>query len=131
MKNFLYAARSLVYDSLGIIVFAVLVALGTDVVVAAITGVAIAAAIVLLDLVRHRPVPVLQWISLVLMLVSTAATYLTSDPTIDSQMVLMEQSGADVFFAEATPKFEKPQRLPVVGLSAATESTDDTGHIAG
>jgi branched-chain amino acid transport system substrate-binding protein len=32
-------------------------------------------------------------------------TYLTSDPTIDSQMVLMEQSGADVFFAEATPKF--------------------------
>jgi branched-chain amino acid transport system substrate-binding protein len=32
-------------------------------------------------------------------------TYLTSDPTIDSQMVLMAQSGADVFFAEATPKF--------------------------
>ena len=32
-------------------------------------------------------------------------TYLTSDPTIDSQMVQMQQSGADVFFAEATPKF--------------------------
>jgi branched-chain amino acid transport system substrate-binding protein len=32
-------------------------------------------------------------------------TYLTADPTIDSQMVLMAQSGADVFFAEATPKF--------------------------
>ncbi len=32
-------------------------------------------------------------------------TYQTSDPTIDSQMVLMQQSGADVFFAEATPKF--------------------------
>jgi branched-chain amino acid transport system substrate-binding protein len=32
-------------------------------------------------------------------------TYLTSDPTIDSQMVLMQQSGADVLFAEATPKF--------------------------
>ena len=32
-------------------------------------------------------------------------TYLTSDPTIDSQMVTMRGSGADVFFAEATPKF--------------------------
>jgi branched-chain amino acid transport system substrate-binding protein len=32
-------------------------------------------------------------------------TYLTTDPTIDSQMVQMQQSGADVFFAEATPKF--------------------------
>src|ERR1700684_108701 len=31
--------------------------------------------------------------------------YLTSDPTIDSQMVAMRESGADVFFAEATPKF--------------------------
>ncbi|MEA2865979.1 MAG: branched-chain amino acid transport system substrate-binding protein [Bradyrhizobium sp.] len=32
-------------------------------------------------------------------------TYSTSDPTIDSQMVTMRESGADVFFAEATPKF--------------------------
>jgi branched-chain amino acid transport system substrate-binding protein len=32
-------------------------------------------------------------------------TYLTSDPTIDSQIATMQQSGADVFFAEATPKF--------------------------
>ena len=32
-------------------------------------------------------------------------TYLTSDPTIDSQMINMRESGADVFFAEATPKF--------------------------
>jgi branched-chain amino acid transport system substrate-binding protein len=32
-------------------------------------------------------------------------TYLTADPTIDSQMVTMRESGADVFFGEATPKF--------------------------
>lgn len=32
-------------------------------------------------------------------------TYLTADPTIDSQMVTMRESGADVFFAEATPRF--------------------------
>jgi branched-chain amino acid transport system substrate-binding protein len=35
----------------------------------------------------------------------SSTTYLTSDPTIDSQMVTMRESGADVFFAEATPKF--------------------------
>ncbi|GGC81552.1 ABC transporter substrate-binding protein [Chelatococcus reniformis] len=33
------------------------------------------------------------------------ATYLTADPTIDSQIITFQQSGADVFFAEATPKF--------------------------
>jgi branched-chain amino acid transport system substrate-binding protein len=32
-------------------------------------------------------------------------TYQTTDPTIDSQMVTMRESGAEVFFAEATPKF--------------------------
>lgn len=32
-------------------------------------------------------------------------SYLTTDPTIDSQMVMMRQSGADVLFDEATPKF--------------------------
>ena len=35
----------------------------------------------------------------------SSTTYLTSDPTINSQMVTMRESGADVFFAEATPKF--------------------------
>ena len=80
MKNFLYAVRPLVYDSLGIIVFAVLVMLDTDVLVAAVAGLVIAAAIVFLDLARRRPVPALQWISLLLMLVSTVATYLTNDP---------------------------------------------------
>jgi branched-chain amino acid transport system substrate-binding protein len=32
-------------------------------------------------------------------------TYQTADPTLDSQMVTMRESGANVFFAEATPKF--------------------------
>lgn len=80
MKNFLYAVRPLIYDSLGVIVFAVLVMLKVDVLIAAITGAAIAAGIVLSDIVRRRPVPALQWISLALVLLSTAAAYLTNDP---------------------------------------------------
>src|SRR6201991_5096401 len=35
----------------------------------------------------------------------SSTTYLTSDPTIDSQMVTMRESGADVLFVEPTPKF--------------------------
>ena len=35
----------------------------------------------------------------------TAATYETSDPTIDSQIVKLKASGADVFVIAATPKF--------------------------
>ena len=80
MKNFLYAVRPLIYDSLGVIVFAVLVMLKVNFLIAAIAGAVIAAAIVLSDLVRRRPVPALQWVSLALVLLSTAATYLTSDP---------------------------------------------------
>jgi len=37
--------------------------------------------------------------------VVTAATYETSDPTIDSQIVKLKASGADVFVIAATPKF--------------------------
>jgi branched-chain amino acid transport system substrate-binding protein len=43
-------------------------------------------------------------------------TYLTSDPTIDSQMVSMRESGADVFFAEATPKFAAQALRKAAGM---------------
>lgn len=33
------------------------------------------------------------------------ATYETTDPTVDSQVVMFQQAGADTFFNEATPKF--------------------------
>ncbi len=33
------------------------------------------------------------------------ATYETTDPTVDSQVVMFQQAGADAFFDEATPKF--------------------------
>jgi branched-chain amino acid transport system substrate-binding protein len=43
-------------------------------------------------------------------------TYLTTDPTIDSQMVSMRESGADVFFAEATPKFAAQALRKAAGM---------------
>jgi branched-chain amino acid transport system substrate-binding protein len=42
--------------------------------------------------------------------------YTSTDPTIDSQMVLMKDSGADVFFAEATPKFAAQALKKAAGL---------------
>jgi intracellular septation protein len=80
MKPLLFAARSFVFDVLGVIVFAALLALHVDLFVAVGVGVAIAIGVVTWELLhRRRPSP-LQWTSLALMLASATATYLTHDP---------------------------------------------------
>jgi intracellular septation protein len=80
MQNFLTAARPLLVDSLGVIVFAALTAMQVDFRIAVAIGVATAIGIVGWNVARHRPVAPLQWISLALVLISAAATYLTNDP---------------------------------------------------
>jgi branched-chain amino acid transport system substrate-binding protein len=65
--------------------------------------------------------------------------YQSSDPTIDSQIVLMKDSGADVFFAEATPKFaaqalKKANALgwkPLIILPTVSNSTSAVLEPAG
>lgn len=80
MKSLLYAVGPLVFDSLGVIVFAVLLGLGASVVAATIAGTIAAIAVVGWEVVRgRRPAP-LQWISLAMVLFSAAATLLTGDP---------------------------------------------------
>ena len=80
IKPLLYAAGPLVFDSLGVIVFAVLMAMKVDVIVATAAGAAVACAVVGWEIVRRRPVAALQWLSLGLVLVSAGATVLTHDP---------------------------------------------------
>jgi intracellular septation protein len=80
MHNFLTAARPLIVDSLGVIVFAALTAMHVDFRVAVCFGVVTAIGVVGWNVVRHRPVAPLQWISLALVLISAAATFLTNDP---------------------------------------------------
>jgi intracellular septation protein len=80
MRNFLNAARPLIVDSLGVIVFAALTAMHVDFRVAVGIGVAISIGIVAGNLARHRPVAPLQWVSLALVLISATATFLTNDP---------------------------------------------------
>jgi intracellular septation protein len=80
MYNLFYAARPIIVDSLGVIFFAALVALGINPAQAAAIGVAITVGHVAILKVLRRPVAPLQWMSLVLVLASGLATYATNDP---------------------------------------------------
>jgi intracellular septation protein A len=80
MYNFFYAARPIIIDSLGVIFFAALVAMGMNPAQAAAIGVATTVGHVAILKFLRRPVAPLQWMSLVLVLASGLATYATNDP---------------------------------------------------
>ncbi|HEX8621106.1 MAG TPA: septation protein IspZ [Allosphingosinicella sp.] len=80
MYNLFYAGRPIIVDSLGVIFFAALVALGLDPAQAAAIGVATTVGHVAILKFLRRPVAPLQWMSLVLVLASGLATYATNDP---------------------------------------------------
>lgn len=80
LRQLKYAVGPLLLDSLGVIIFALLMALHINVIVATLCGATIAIAMVVSDIVRGKPVPAMQWLSLALVAVSAGATLLTHDP---------------------------------------------------
>lgn len=80
MRTLLYAIGPMLFDSLGVIVFAALLGLGAGIVAATIAGTAVAIAVVGYELVRGHKVAALQWISLASVLFTAAATLFTGDP---------------------------------------------------
>ena len=80
MRTLLYAIGPMLFDSLGIIVFAILLAAGAGIVVATVAGTVVAVAVVGYELARGNKVAALQWISLVSVLLTAAATLFTGDP---------------------------------------------------
>ncbi|WP_260582406.1 inner membrane-spanning protein YciB [Sphingopyxis sp. PET50] len=80
MRTLLYALGPMLFDSLGIIVFAVLLAAGAGIVPATIAGTVVAIGVVGYELGRGHRVAALQWISLASVLLTAAATLLTGDP---------------------------------------------------
>ena len=80
MKTLLYALGPMLFDSLGVLVFAVLLVAGADIVIATIAGTIVALAVVGYELARGRKVAALQWISLASVLLTAAATLFTGDP---------------------------------------------------
>ena len=79
MSKLLQVAKPVVLDTLGVLVFAALMALHVDVTIATLAGLVVALAVVGRELVRRQRVAVLQWISLASIVVSSIATWLTSD----------------------------------------------------
>src|SRR3546814_2991223 len=80
MKTLLYAIGPMLFDSLGILVFAVLLVAGAGIVPATIAGTFTALAVVGYELARGKKVAALQWISLASVLLTAAATLFTGDP---------------------------------------------------
>lgn len=80
MKTLLYALGPMLFDSLGVLVFAVLLVVGVGIVPATIAGTVVALAVVGYELARGNKVAALQWISLASVLLTAAATLLTGDP---------------------------------------------------
>lgn len=80
MRTLLYAIGPMLFDSLGVILFAVLLATGAGIMVATVAGTAVALAVVGYELARGRKVAALQRISLASVLFAAAATLFTGDP---------------------------------------------------
>ncbi len=80
MRTLLYAIGPMLFDSLGIIVFAILLAAGAGIVPATVAGTVVAVAVVGYELARGNKVAALQWISLASVLLAAAATLFTGDP---------------------------------------------------
>ena len=80
MKTLLYAIGPMLFDSLGVLVFAVLLVAGAGIVPATIAGTVVALGVVGYELARGKRVAALQWISLASVLFTAAATLFTGDP---------------------------------------------------
>lgn len=80
MRSLLYAVGPLLFDSLGVILFALLLALGVDAAIATLAAAAVACGVVLVEKRRGHPIAALQWISLGLVLISGGATLMTGNP---------------------------------------------------
>ncbi|WP_077147974.1 inner membrane-spanning protein YciB [Sphingopyxis sp. KK2] len=80
MRTLLYALGPMLFDSLGVMVFAILLGIGAGIVPAVVAGTLVALAVVGYELARGHKVAALQWISLASVLFTAAATLLTGDP---------------------------------------------------
>ncbi|OWQ91739.1 inner membrane-spanning protein YciB [Sphingopyxis witflariensis] len=116
-KQLFYALGPLIFDSLGVIVFALLLALDVDLIVATAAGTAVACAVVGWELLRGRPVAALQWLSLVMVLFSAGATMLTGDPrfVMAKPSIVYVVIGAAMLRRGWMNRYVAPEELPLIG----------------
>ena len=80
MRSLLSAARTLLMDLASTILFFCLYALTGDITLSVTLGLVLAIAQIGWQLLRHKPVDALQWVSLVVVIASGSATHITRNP---------------------------------------------------
>lgn len=88
MKDFLNAARLLLLDLASTLFFLVVYLLTHNTILAVGLGIALGLAQIGIQFIRRRPIHVMEWLSLVLIIAAGIATLLTHDP----RFVLMKPS---------------------------------------
>jgi intracellular septation protein A len=79
MKNFLQAGRAILLDIAASLCFLALYALTHNLPLAVGLGLCIGAAQIIITYIRRQPIATLQWVSLIILLSSSAAALLTQD----------------------------------------------------
>lgn len=117
MKVLLYALGPMVFDSLGVLVFAVLLVAGAGIVPATIAGTIIAVAVVAIERMRGHSVVALQWISLASVLFTAAATLFTGDPrfVMAKPTIVYLIVGSVMLRKGWLNRYIPPQQLAIVG----------------
>lgn len=117
MKTLLYAIGPMLFDSLGIIVFAILLAAGAGIAPATIAGTIVALGIVGHELARGKKVAALQWISLASVLFTAAATLFTGDPrfVMAKPTIVYLIVGSVMLRKGWLNRYIQPEQLAIVG----------------
>ena len=80
MKDFLNAAKFLLFDLASTIFFLILFLLTHNTVLSVALGTALGVVQIVIQLVRRKPVHIMEWLSLLLVIAAGTATILTDDP---------------------------------------------------
>ena len=117
MKTLLYAIGPMLFDSLGVLVFAVLLVAGAGIVPATIAGIVVALGVVGYELARGKKVAALQWISLASVLFTAAATLFTGDPrfVMAKPTIVYLIVGSVMLRKGWLNRYSPPEQLAIVG----------------
>jgi intracellular septation protein len=80
MKNLFQASRVLLFDMASTLLFLAVYLLTGNILLAVALGMVLGIGQIAWELLRRRPVEALQWLSLLIILVSGTATFFTNDP---------------------------------------------------
>jgi len=118
MNDFLKAARALLLDLASTIIFLILFLLTHNAILSVAAGVAFGTIQIAIQLIRRKPVEIMEWLSLFLVIAAGTATILTDDP----RFVLFKPS---VIYAIIGVVMLKPgwllRYLPAIAREAAPD----------